>query len=405
MPNQRPKKFLRWVLIASSINTLICMLLTFWLLNRPTWNGAEMSLFQYTTLFKTLILGIEEKPAKKDFLFVDVSQDKQLVELLDNDGIPVGNLAITDREKLTELLNILAQKPKNQKMVLCDMMFDQKSPSDSALEVAMNKLPNLLLSYIFDGDKDTLMLPPFKKVKRGLANYETYDNTFLKFRLFYRDTLPTVPVKMYELLHNKKPQMGKFFNSLNERKILNHFVTNLRIRNYDLFDIDPKQRYNWIGLGDLLMFPDDIHKICKDRIVIVGSFQNEDKHNTIYGDLAGPLILVNTYLALKNGDNIITVGWVIWLAIGFFGLSFFLFWQLDFRKSKLQRLVGQWQIKYVIRFLTYSFGLSIISIISFFVFGIHLNILWLSFLFYLIDSILKTNYRKRGWLSKPESTL
>ncbi|OJJ22182.1 hypothetical protein BKI52_09085 [marine bacterium AO1-C] len=403
MSTQRPKTFFRGVLIASLVNTLVCILFTFWLLNRPTWNGAEMSLFQYTTLFKTFVLGIDQKPPKKDFLFVDVSRDKQLVDLLDNDGIPVGNLAITDRERLTELLNIFAQKPANQQMVLCDLMFDQKSPSDSALEAAMNKLPNLLLSYVFDGDKDSLKLPPFKKIKKGLANYETYNNTFLKFKLFYKDTLPTVPVKMYEMLHQKKPHLGWAFNSLNHRIMLNHFVPNLRIRNYDLFDIDPKKRYNWIGLGELLMFPEDVHKICKDRIIVIGSFQSEDKHNTIYGDMAGPLILVNTYLALKNGDNVITIGWVIWLCVGFLGLSFFLFWQIDFSKRKIQRLANRGQLKYVLRFLTYSLGLSLLSIISFFGFGIHLNILWLSFWFYLLDSLLKTAYRKRGWLSKPEN--
>ena len=362
-----------------------------------------MSLFQYTSLFKTFVLGIDQKPPKKDFLFVDVSRDKQLVDLLDNDGIPVGNLAITDREKLAELLNILAQKPKNQQMILCDMMFDQKSPADSALETAMNKLPNLLLSYVFDGDKDSLKLPPFKKVKKGLANYETYNNTFLKFKLFYRDSLPTVPIKMYEMLHQQKPRLGWMFNHLNDRMILNHFVTNLRIRNYDLFDITPKKRYNWIGLGELLMFPDDVLKICQDRIVVIGSFRAEDKHNTIYGDMAGPLILVNTYLALKNGDNVITLGWIIWLCVGFYGLSFFLFWQVDFSKRKFQRLANRGQFKYVIRFLTYSLGLSTLSMVSFFSFGIHLNILWLSFWFYLLDSILKTNYRKRAWLSRPES--
>lgn len=402
MAIKRPKRFKYWVFSAALVNAFLCMIVAFFYLKKPIKNGADLTLMQRGAWFKTLVLGIDKKPPRKDFLFVDISRDKQLVDILDENGFPAGNMAVVDRTKLTELFNILGKKPKNQPLILCDVLFDSKSPADSLLEIAMAKVPNLVLSYSFAEDAKSFIIPVFKKVKRGLANYETHDNTFTKFRMIYKDTVTTVPLKMYEITHRKKYHKSTFFTYLNDRPILTYIGTNLRIRNYDLFDAPQKKRYNWIRLGELLMFPEDVLKICKDRIIVIGSFNNEDKHETIFGDMYGPLILLNTYLALVYGDNIITIGWLFLLFGTFYFMSFFLFWQMEVKRMKVIKWLNYWLsrglFKHILRFLTYAFGLTLLSIISFLFFNIHLNIMTLGVLFYLQDSAVKYFYRKKGWL-------
>lgn len=402
MTVKRPKKFKYWIFGAAFFNACLCMLGAFFLLGRSVKNDVDITLMERGAWFKTLVLGLDAKPPKDKFLFIDVSRDKQLVDILDQDGFPVGNQAITDREKLAELFNILGKNPKDNPLIVCDILFDSKSPADSTLELAMAKLPQLVLSYSFSEDGKSLTVPVFKQVKRGIANYETHNNTFMKFRLVYKDTLPSVPMQMYAITEGKTYKHGSIFTYLNDRPIMTYIGTNLRIRNYDLFDAPQKKRYNWIRLGELLMFPDDIAKICKGRTLIIGSFNNDDKHETIMGDIYGPLILLNTYLALINGDNIITWGWFLFMFFGFYFMSVFLFWQVNAQSTRFIKWLNYWLsrglFKHVLRLLTYAFGIIAMMVFSFLLFNKHLNIMKLSVWFYLIDSALKYVYRKRGWL-------
>lgn len=398
MTIKRPNKFKYGVLGAAFFNAVVCMFGAFFLLGIAVRNDVDIALMEQGAWFKTLILGMDKKPPKKDYLFIDVSRDKQLVDILDKEGFPVGNQAITDREKLAELFGILGEKPKNQPLILCDILFDSQSPADSALQVAMAKLPNLVLSYSFSEDGKGLRVPVFKKVKRGIANYETYNNTFMKFRLIHKDTLPSVPLQMYAITEKKTYQHGKLFTYLNNRPIMSYIGTNLRIRNYDLFDAPEKKRYNWIRLGELLMFPEDVPKICQDRILVIGSFNNDDKHETIMGDIYGPLILVNTYLALKHGDNIITWGWLLFMFGSFYVISVFLFWQAETKKLKFIQWFNRGLFRHILRFVTYAFGIVCIMLVSFLFFNKHLNIMNLGIWFYLLDSTIKYIYRRKGWL-------
>jgi hypothetical protein len=387
------KKYKLGLFSASFLNAVFCVVATFWLLEMPAWNGAEKPLIQFSTLIKTLLLKWENKPPQKQFLFVDVAYSNQLIDMED-DGIPVGNQSITDRDSLATLLEILAQKPQNHSFIICDIFFEHPSQSDKRLEKALKKLPNIVLSHPFKENSNKENLPIFKKIPTGLAVYQHYDNSFLKYRLLYNDSLKTVPVMMYEYLRKKKFDKGFFFHTLGGKSILNHFVVSLPIRNYDLFQAPEGKRYNYLHLNELLMFPEDIPNICKGRIVVLGDFSKHDKHETIYGSIPGPLILVNTYLALASGENIITIPFVLYVLCSFWLLSFLLFRQKKVKETRLRKWLKETQVKYLIRFLTYAFGMGVISMTAYFVFNIHLNIFILALWFYALDGGLKYFYPK-----------
>lgn len=395
---------------ATIANALVLIYFTFQLLNQPFLHGNEMPLIQGATYFKNIILDVEDKPAQKDFMFIDVAYDKMLIDKLDTNGFPMGKQPIVDRSKLARFFHILNSKPANQKFVICDIFFadpaqpdecvgDTISP-DVALKAELAKMKNVVLSYHFKNDKDSLDLPIFLDPPRGIADYTTTNNTFLKFNLIHRDTIKSSPLLMYEYLHKQQLKKTSWFHWLNGQRILKSFIVDFRIRNYDLF---VSQNHYKVDNLDALLTLDakDILAHVKDRIIIVGDFQN-DKHETIYGETVGPLILLNTYLALKNGDNVITPLFLVFLFVCFFGLSVMVFYPSNLFENWLVATFENTQFKYAITFLSYMSLLIATSLLSFFVFNTHLSILLLTIYLYVLKNIMRFMYRQLGWIEKKD---
>lgn len=399
-------------LAVAIVHAILLIYFTFQLLNQPFVHGNEVPLVQGANYFKNIVLSIENKPSHKDLMFIDVAYDKQMIEKLDTNGFPIGKQAITDRKKLAKFFKILNSKPSNQKFVICDIFFGEPATidecagdtvsADVALKAELKKMKNIVLSYHFKEDKDSLDLPIFKDPPRGIADYKTTNNTFLKFNLLYRDTIKSSPLLMYEILHKQKIKKGKWFYWLNGKRVLKSFIVDFRVRNYDLFV--SKNRYKVDNLDALLTLDDkDILAHVKDRIIIVGDFQN-DKHETIYGETVGPLILLNTYLGLLNGDNVITPMFLLFLFVCFFGLSFMIFHPANRFEKWLKNTFENTQFKAAITLLSYMSLLIVTSILSFFLFGIHLSILLLTIYLYVLKNIVRFIYHRLGWISSPSES-
>jgi hypothetical protein len=394
-------------LTAAMANACLLIYFTFQLLNQPFVHGNEVPLVQAANYFKNIVLNLEKKPSHKDLMFIDVAYDKQMIEKLDTNGFPIGKQAITDRKKLAKFFKVLNSKPSNQKFVICDIFFADPATidecagdsvsADVALKAELKKMKNIVLSYHFKDDKDSLDLPLFKDPPRGIADYATTNNTFLKFNLLYRDTIKSSPLVMYETLHKQKIKKGKWFYWLNGKRVLKSFIVDFRVRNYDLFV--SKDRYKVDNLDALLTLDDaDILAHVKDRIIIVGDFQN-DKHETIYGETVGPLILLNTYLGLVNGDNVVTTKFLVFLFVCFFALSTMIFYPSNRFETWLKNTFEDTQFKAVITLLSYTSLLVATSVLSFFLFGIHLSILLLVIYLYILKMIVRLIYSRLGWLS------
>ena len=395
-------------LSATFINALVLIYFTFQLLNQPFLHGNEMPLIQGAAYFKNIILNIEDKPAKKDFMFIDVAYDKQLIDKLDTNGFAIGKQPIIDRKKLARFFNILNSKPNNQKFVICDIFFaDPSQPDDCVgdtispdvqLKAELAKMKNVVLSYHFKNDVDSLDLPIFLDAPRGIADYTTTNNTFLKFSLLYRDTIKSSPLIMYEYLHKQKLKKKNGFYWLNNNRVLKSFIVDFRIRNYDLFIA--QDHYKVDNLDALLTLDDkEVLEHVKDRIIIVGDFQT-DKHETIYGETVGPLILLNTYLALLNGDNVVTPLFLLFLFICFFGISVMVFYPSNLFEKWLIKTFENTQFKYAITFLSYMSILIATSLLSFFVFNTHLSILLLTIYLWALKNTTRFIYLQVGWVTK-----
>ncbi len=121
------------LLFFAVLHSVFMLFATYVLLDQNFIYGDESFLIRWSTILKKVVLGIDNKPPKSDFLFINTCYDNMLIDKLDEDGFPVGNQVITDRDKLTELFAKLNKNPDSYKYILCDIFFENESPSDDDL--------------------------------------------------------------------------------------------------------------------------------------------------------------------------------------------------------------------------------------------------------------------------------
>jgi hypothetical protein len=356
-------------------------LLAFLLVEADYMKGDEAWLVKNTSAVLRLLLPESDKPDPKEFAFINVAWDKQLVDRLDADGFPSGNRAVVDRAKLAQLLTLLADTPTH-KFLMCDVVFLDPTPSDSAFNAAIQRLPRAVYSAV-PNDSGQVTEGVFDLPHAGIVEYREVDNDFLKFRLV-RDGRPSLPVTMFEQLDGGTFEHGPWASWRNGRLAENDFILDLRLRQHDL--MQPDRAYAYADLHTLTDLIDigqggQVTEFVKDRIVVIGDFEDRDIHMTMFGETAGPLILLNIYLALHEGDNILPVGFFIFLWVVFFFTSIGLFTKDDLLESLVLRVVGKGSLvwKLVLQGAVYTILFGLVSVVSFLLFKIHINFLMLSF--------------------------
>lgn len=387
--------------------------LTFFLLSLPQVLADEYLLVQSTSVIKNLILNLEEKPDSNRFLFVNVAWDKALIpktESIKIEGekegfeVPIGNEPITDRGKLAVLFELLAAKPQNHRFVLLDVYLKGETEHDSVLSHYINQLPNVVVSYHRDGqDKPDKPDLPIQHI--GLSDMETVYGMRMKFKILLNDSLKTTPLIMQEKINKEQFKAGEWFDYLGDKPVLRSFILDYRIRGYDYAQT---QRYAKVHLGEWLStvynydteaydLREDFYKLVKDRIVVIGDFEDRDIHETIYGDTPGPLVLLNTFLALEQGDNQITIGFLLFLFLSYALVSYYAFSHQSVYRDLLKLVYKKIKKKedgFFESLSLFIFFFGLISVISFFIFGIHISVLVLAFYMYLLDKI-ETFLRQR----------
>ena len=222
-------------------------------------------------------------------LLINVCYDKALVEY-EEDGMPVGNMVITDREKLLKLLTI-AKAANNYRYIFMDVNFEEgiNSPSDSAL------FANADYSITW-------------KVR-----------AFSHFQYLRYDSVITVPLKIYSERIGAdgcaiKPHWGGLWYTDNGRLCHNGVTLLMRmVVNGRLIEEDGQSReYSYSYLGSDLLDIDEVFPVkdqLEDKIVVIGDFLT-DRHTTYLGSQPGSVVCMNAYLALMAGDHLIN-GWLV----------------------------------------------------------------------------------------------
>jgi len=362
--------------------------------------GDDLALIQLTSAFKNMIFKHEAKAVRSRFLFVSVTWEKELIEKTDTVGFPIGNDVITNRQSLGKLLQIINQKPENHEFLILDVFFKDSSPSDSLLKAELLRVKKCLVSYHkTENDKPD---KPIFDAPIGLSDMQTYEDMVLKYQLIQGDSLKTTPLLMYEQLYKTKLEEGFFYDKLNGNSVLNSFIMDFEIRKYDIFQAPDSLRYPMVYISELLTLPPDVvHKYMKDRIVVIGDFEGADKHKTIYGEMPGPVILLDAFLALERGDNILSPFFLLLIFFGFALASYKCFTIDDFITVWVDKKFGKYPfiVSMTADVASYLVFFALLSIASYFIFHIHLTILSLAVYMQILESVLQSydEHRKEVW--------
>lgn len=363
--------------------------ISLWLVNQNFVYGDEKILFQVTSGIKKILLGLEEKPSVSDYIFINCSYDNMLIPMYDDEGFAIGNQPITDRKKLSMFFERLNNKPDSYKYLVCDIFFKDSSAFDSLLRSKIKDLKKCIFPYHLS-DSGTVEEPIFI-ANKGLADYHSIQYVFMKYPLITNDTLKSLPLKMYEDITGKKFIKKGVYSLLGGKPSFNTMIIDFKLRYYELLDRNSGRMYNLVNLGDLLRMKDSVfYKSINNKIILIGDYYERDIHQTLFGKMSGTLILLNIYLSLIAGENLISIGLFLLLFIGYFAISFDLFSESDIKERKYAVKISRTKFgKFLLKYLSYVFYLTVISVITYFVFNIHINILILAFYLKGVDSLLK----------------
>jgi len=350
-----------------------------------------------------LKLGNREIPESEEFALINISYDKVLIDKYDEFGFPVGNQPITDRKKLAELLHTINGAEVKPAYVFLDLFFDETTQYDSVLNSEMSRIVDLIVSVHLDDNRNLRTLV-FKDVKIGLSD-NVIGNIFeglYKFQLYFNDSLKLTPLIISENLHGyEATKFGPFVKTI-YGYTLNHFIMNYRILQKDIEN--QEAGFNPINLGELLMLPpEDIAQFLQGKIVIVGDFFENDMHETLFEITSGPVILLNVLLSIDNHDTIVNFFFLAIITLVYFGISFIAIYPEDLLENYIRKKYGK--IKWVgnlTSFMSYLIILMLVSIISYFLFNIHINVFFLSIYLFIIEKISNKIFNRFG-LTKAKS--
>ncbi len=352
---------------------------TLWLNSSFTY-GDEKLLVQWSSIFKRVVLQIDEDPPKKDFVFINLAYDKALIPREEGTGKEV----ITDRQLLADFFLVLKKYQDSVKYTICDVLLMGNSTADSALQSSVNGIKKIVFPTQLNDSGTTDLLAI--QVPSAIADYEMVNGGFLKFKLFQNKNVPTLPVYLYQEYTGKKidHRFGWYFQGY--RPVMNSLIIDYQIRAHELLD---KMEYPVINLSELMLLPEEViaEEFLKNRFVIMGDFNN-DTHSTIYGSTPGTLILLNVFLSLMDGQHIISFWWWLFLLIGYTVFSRrMLFPEPDPITHKYVNLIGP-----LLKSATY---LSLLSIISYLLFKQHIQVMVLTLYMNALRFIIQL--KKSDW--------
>ncbi len=370
--------------ILSLLHAAAMLVFTFYWLQLPYTFGDEAFLIRWSSLVKKSLLGMDPKPSPEEVLLVDVSGIKTTIEGENEFGEPsrYHREVITDRADLAEFFELVNHYREKVRLVLCDIRFPEPTARDSLLQRQIDALGDKLLG-VSSLDQEGNHVEPVLDLPHALAAYQSADEQFLKYPLYFGDSLKTAPLVLYEKLDGGRfRQGGFFFHRLDGQLMLADPIIDFRVRNRDFqtgTELGQAQ-FTVFNVGTLLearafMEPEDLLAFFDDKLVIIGDYQN-DVHETPFGEMAGPLLIYNAYLTLRERDNRVTLPWILFLLVSYYLLSYRVF--AGFEISKPAWLVNWFQSKVgrlILHALDEFFLLTLITLLSYFFFHIHINIL------------------------------
>lgn len=379
------------LLLISAFHAIFLIVVSYYWHKQPFLYDEELTLLRISSFFKRLVLDIDEKPDLDKYLFVDISWEKMLVDKYDPYGFPIGKEAVTSRPALLEFFQRIGKYESKPDFIVCDIFFDVPTEYDKDLEKAINHFDNILCVSLYDSGDDTAYYPVLN-VPTATTSFETSEGVFLKTKLLFSDSVKILPVHLYERLQGKTLRADDHFNWSTFQISLNSFVVDHGVRNYDLYGGEVTRK---VYLSELLLLDDEsIEQIIKDKLIFIGDYEDNDLVETIYGDLPGPIILVNIYNSILNKENQINGLFILYMFLGYFFISYICFSRDSFFDVLTDKLSTKYKINEdILSFGGYLIYFVLMSFIAYMIFDFILTTLLFSLYMEIFEKV-KTLFEK-----------
>ena len=320
-------------------------------------------------------------------LFINVGMDLQLVERKDECGRPIGNAVVTNRDKLYELLGMI-QSTGNYKYLMLDVRFEEgyETDADSLLFSSIASMDRIVIPNHHNCTlADSILVP-----KAAYADYHMTlaEDGFTKYPLLSgKSSDPSLALKMYsDITGRTVRRWGPLYvdgRSLSRKSVFPKMYVKSTRRSVGEAPI------YWNMGSDILdkMRGEDYWEhLFDNKIIIIGSFEDNDLHETYTRELPGCVIHYNAFLSLVRGHHRIPV----WMILLYFSVFFVMSLLVLCRKEDSRPALG-WLFAKL--FVIYSIILIIICIIVFTFWNQAHDIFITSTLFSIIDICCR-------WLTK-----
>ncbi|MBR9846390.1 MAG: CHASE2 domain-containing protein [Algicola sp.] len=396
-------------ILISVVFSVVLLLNSYRWSNNSITNGEEEKLVTDIAFFFEKYVNVERVTNYdlEDIVCINISNDRELVTVTDIIGGQVTEIVkgvkdITDRHKLSLFLNKTNNK---HKYIFLDVDFDSKyqSPNDSLLQEAFNRVDNIIIPSHY-GDQGNLISNNFN-VRKGFAAYKKsiFSNRFIKYTFLENDTIESLAYNASKTLNstNIKKEGNYFYD--NGKLCLNSIILNHYINPIKKFDINYFQNFKELGVDVLdVMTDNEIERLVKDKIVLIGDFDDRDMHITSVGKMPGVLIHYNAYLSLIKQSHQVPKGLIINLLLVYLIITIYLMFYLD-KKIPIKFKTYFWNIKMLNRiknkfgtnklyvvvvtffdnffnyfftvYLKIGFVLIAVSVLFYLIYGIHVEIL------------------------------
>jgi CHASE2 domain. len=339
----------------------------------------EKAVLKYWNAFTDWITAGRDKAPADDVVFINVAHDKQLVDITDDFGIPIGNATITDRQKLSRILDLINES-RDYQYVMLDVFFESgyETEVDSALFGRIASMDRLVIPKHIDGALESECL----EKKAGYADYATSinENDFTKFLLF-RKGGASMPLKAYTEVTGRGVKKVLLWYADNGKLARRVIFPKMYVRIDSPYRPDGQKAYLNLS-ADILDTEEEVDwsDFFRGKYIVIGSFAGDDIHTTYAGDLPGSLINYNVYLSLMKGQHKIPFALVIVYFLIFFAMAFLLL-------SGGANASQSWTWVWAKLFVLYSLILTIVCIFVFMIWGQAHDIFITSTFFSIVDLV------------------
>lgn len=142
--------------------------------------------------------------------------------------------------------------------------------------------------------------------------------------------------------------------------------------------------------SDLLDIDVDAGVLAKDKLVVIGDFEENDMHDTYLGKIAGPIINLNAYYALVNDDLSIPWWEIVFLILFYAVISYFIFRRISVMATiPFLKKIKSGFARFLLSYVGISTLLLAVAVAMYLLFGLDMNVFIPSIYFTLLIPLRK----------------